>query len=89
MEELGWPELTVAVAQIRDSLPAQDRDHLGILAANYGEAGALNLYGPGHGLPPAISGINSFWERGYGNPPPETVIALGFSRGFLERTFRL
>lgn len=87
VEELGWPELTQAVAQIRDSLPEQDRARLGILAGNYGEAGAINLYGPRYGLPKAISGINSFWQRGYGNPPPETLIVLGISRGFLERNF--
>ena len=29
----------------------------------------------------------SFWQRGYGDPPPETLIVLGISRGFLERSF--
>ena len=87
VEELGWPELTQTVAQIRDSLPPPDRAHLGILAGNYGEAGAINLYGPTYSLPQAISGINSFWQRGYGNPPPETLIVLGISHGFLERNF--
>ena len=87
VEELGWPELTQTVAQIRDSLPPSDRARLGILAGNYGEAGAINLYGPKYGLPQAISGINSFWPRGYGDPPPETVIVVGISRGFLQRNF--
>jgi hypothetical protein len=87
VEELGWPELVQTIAQIRDSLPAQDRDHLGILAGNYGEAGAINLYGSRYGLPQALSGINSFWQRGYGNPPPETLIVVGISHGFLERNF--
>ncbi len=86
-EELGWPELVQTVARIRDSLPAQDRARLGILTGNYGEAGAINLYGPNHGLPQAISGVNSFWQRGYGDPPPETLIVLGLSHGFLERNF--
>src|SRR5947207_4954333 len=45
-EEIGWPELVETVARIRDSLPEPDRRRLGILAANYGEAGAINLYGP-------------------------------------------
>src|SRR5215470_4438498 len=44
-EELGWEELTQTTAQIRDGLPVEDRAHLGILAGNYGEAGAINLYG--------------------------------------------
>ena len=70
-EPIGWPELVETVARIRDSLPAQDRLHLGI-ATNYGEAGAVNLYGTQYGLPRAISGVNSFWEQGYGDPPPRS-----------------
>ena len=86
-EEIGWPELVATAAHIRDSLPAEDRAHLGILATNYGEAGAVNLYGPQYGLPRAISGVNSFWEKGYGNPPPEVVIVLGMSRESVEKKF--
>jgi 4-amino-4-deoxy-L-arabinose transferase-like glycosyltransferase len=87
LEELGWPELVQAVAQIRDSLPDSDKAHLGILTGDYGEAGAVDLYGPKFGLPAAISGINSFWAHGYGNPPPETLIVLGLSKRFLDRNF--
>jgi hypothetical protein len=86
-EEIGWPELIETVAHIRDSLPAEDRAHLGILTTNYGEAGAVNLYGPQYGLPRAISGVNSFWEKGYGNPPPQVVIVLGMSRESVEKKF--
>lgn len=87
VEELGWPELVQALAQIRDSLPAEERTRTGILAANYGEAGAINLYGPKYNLPRALSGINSFWAKGYGNPPPDTLIVLGFSKRFLDLNF--
>jgi hypothetical protein len=87
VEEIGWPELVETIAQIRDGLPASEQARLGILAANYGEAGAVNLYGPRYALPQAISGINSFWARGYGNPPPETLIVVGFSREFVEAHF--
>jgi hypothetical protein len=86
-EEIGWPELVETVAKIRDGLPEQDRVRLGILTGNYGEVGALNLYGAKYGLPRAISGVNSSWERGYGNPPPYTVIVVGYSREFLEKQF--
>jgi len=86
-EEIGWPELVETVAAIRDSLPEADRARLGVMAGNYGEAGAINLYGPQFGLPRAISGINSFWQRGYGDPPPETLIVVGFSQGFVNENF--
>ncbi len=87
VEEIGWPELVETIAKIRDSLSPKERASYGILAGNYGEAGAVNLYGHAYGLPPAISGVNSFWEKGYGNPPPETLIVLGHSADFLSENF--
>jgi hypothetical protein len=86
-EEIGWPELVQTVAGIYQSLPAEEKGRTGILAGNYGEAGAIDLYGPAHGLPQAISGINSYWLRGYGNPAPETIIALGHSKKELNKLF--
>lgn len=86
-EEIGWPELVRTVAHIRDGLPPRDRVHLGIIGTNYGEAGAVNLYGPQYGLPRAISGVNSFWQRGYGNLPPQVVIVIGLSRRFVNTKF--
>jgi hypothetical protein len=86
-EELGWQELTETVAKIRDAMPEQDRARLGILAMNYGEAGAMSLYGRQFGLPRVISGVDSFWQRGYGNPAPETLIVLGASGSFVNSRF--
>ncbi len=86
-EEIGWPELVQKLAQIRDSLGQAERSRLGILAGNYGEAGAINLYGKEYGLPEAICGTNSFWARGYGDPPPEILIVIGLSREFGDRYF--
>ena len=86
-EEIGWQELAETVRQIRDTLPPEDRARVRILASNYGEAGAINLYGPALGLPPVICPVNSFWERGYGDPPPEVLIVLGSSREDLKDKF--
>ena len=58
-EEIGWPELVNEVARIYSSLPAEERTRTGILVGNYGEAGAINLYGPALGLPPVISNNNT------------------------------
>jgi hypothetical protein len=86
-EEIGWPELVETIAKVRDSLPPGDRAHFGILAGNYGEAGAVNLYGPQYGLPPVISGVNSFWKKGYGDPPPQTLIVLGRNLDQIQDSF--
>ena len=86
-EEFGWQEMTAEVARIWETLSDDERRRTAIFASNYGEAGAINLYGPKYGLPPAISGVNSFWARGYGEIPPDTVIVLGSRRERLEERF--
>ena len=35
------------------------------------------MYGPALGLPRVISRTNTYWLRGYGDPPPQTIIELG------------
>ena len=86
-EEIGWPELVREVARVYQTLSPSERTHAGIYCANYGEAGAIDLYGPAYGLPAAISGVNSYWSRGPGTPPPESLIILGSSRDRLEKIF--
>jgi hypothetical protein len=76
-DEIGWPEFVAQVAAVRDTLSPEERSHLAVLADNYGEAGALSLYGPLYGLPTPISPVNSFHDRGYGPFSPETVIIVG------------
>jgi hypothetical protein len=82
-EEIGWPELAREVDRIYASLSAEERAHSAVLCANYGEAGAVSLYSRA----PVVSGVNSFWARGYGSPPPRTLIVLGFNRDMLDRHF--
>ncbi len=83
LEMIGWEDLTVQVAAIYTALPEAEKPGAAILAGNYGEAGALDLYGPTYDLPPVISGSNSLWARGYGSYDPETVIVVGFERSTL------
>ncbi|WDS36792.1 glycosyltransferase family 39 protein [Pseudoxanthomonas sp.] len=76
-EQIGWRELAERVARIYRALPADERARTVILANNYGEVGAMSLYGPALGLPPVISRTNSAWYRGPGEPPPRVIIELG------------
>ncbi|MGO9865715.1 MAG: glycosyltransferase family 39 protein [Terriglobales bacterium] len=86
-EEIGWNELVQTVAGIRDSLPAEQRENVGVLTGNYGEQGAIEILGPAYRLPPPISMTNSAWLRGYPVPPPSTLIVIGFSRQAAEKAF--
>ena len=76
-DEVGWPEFVAQVAAVRDTLSLEERSRLAVLANNYGEAGALALYGPRYSLPTPISSSNTFHMRGYGPYEPETVIVVG------------
>jgi hypothetical protein len=86
-EEFGWNELVGAVAVIRDSLPADERTHLGITTGNYGEYGAIEILGRAYGLPQPIGTTNSEWFRGYPDPPPTTLIVLGLTREQADSIF--
>ena len=64
----GWAQLEQQVADVYQSLPAADRGKAAIYAHNFGEAAAIDLYGPAHGLPAALSGNNNYWLWGtHGN----------------------
>jgi hypothetical protein len=86
-EEFGWHELVQTVARIRDSLPPDQQASLGVIVANYGEQGAIEMLGPAYHLPPPISMTNSAWLRGYPVPPPGTLIVLGFRDEQANRAF--
>ncbi len=86
-EEIGWTELVKAVAVVRDSLPAEQQSGTGVLVGNYGEQGAVEMFGPAYHLPMPISMTNSAWLRGYPAPPPTTLIVVGFSREAADRAF--
>ncbi|HSF80183.1 MAG TPA: glycosyltransferase family 39 protein [Anaerolineales bacterium] len=87
VEMIGWQDLTAQVADIYRSIPESEKPNTVILAGNYGEAGAFDLYGEEYGLPRFITGSNSLWYRGYGDPEPQTVIVVGFEREEAEHFF--
>jgi hypothetical protein len=75
-ETVGWPQLVRTVDTVWMSLPARQRASGVIFTADYSEAGAINELGRGMGLPTAVSGHNSEWWWGPGNPRASTVVAV-------------
>lgn len=67
VEQIGWPELAGSTAAVWQRLSPEERAGAVLLAANYGEAGALDRFGPGLGLPTVYSPHMSFYE--WGRPP--------------------
>jgi len=86
-EEIGWPRLVALVAREYRALPAAARARTTIITGNYGEAGAIERFGPAQGLPEAYSGSNNFWLWG---PPPArdtAAIAVDLPPALLRREF--
>jgi Dolichyl-phosphate-mannose-protein mannosyltransferase len=73
----GWENMAASVARVYDGLPPQEQTGCAILAGNYGEAGAIDYYGPGLGLPKAISGHNNYFLWGPRSYSGECVIVFG------------
>jgi 4-amino-4-deoxy-L-arabinose transferase-like glycosyltransferase len=63
-ETVGWPGFAAEVARVHRTLPATERSRAIIVTGSYGEAGALDRYGPALGLPRAYSGHNGYWYFG-------------------------
>jgi hypothetical protein len=72
------------VASVYKALPPRDRDAATILTSNYGEAGAIDYFGPEFGLPKAISPHNNYWLWGYGKADGKVLITIGISRAVLD-----
>jgi dolichyl-phosphate-mannose-protein mannosyltransferase len=84
-DRFGWPELVAEVARIYHALPAEDRARAAVFANNYGEAGAVNLFGPRYGLPPAISAHQTHFLWGPRGNTGAVLIVLQDDRETLER----
>ncbi|SEF86427.1 4-amino-4-deoxy-L-arabinose transferase [Thermomonospora echinospora] len=86
-DSVGWPAYVRQIADVYQGLPAEERARAAIVVSNYGEAGALDRYGPDHGLPTAYSGHHELHRQG---PPPasaDVVVAVGLRPEVLRAAF--
>jgi 4-amino-4-deoxy-L-arabinose transferase-like glycosyltransferase len=81
----GWPELVQQVTTVYQRLPLADRGSVMILASNYGEAGALDLFG--RGLPRVVSPHLTYYYWAPAQMAPSIVIVVGYSRNDLATLF--
>jgi hypothetical protein len=73
----GWREMAAAVSAAYRDLPPGERAQAVFFAGNYGEAAALDIYGPALDGPPAISGHNSYFLWGPRGASGDVVVVLG------------
>lgn len=83
-DQFGWPELVEQVASIYNAMPAEQRAKTAILAGNYGEAGAIDLFGPKYGLPTALSGHQNYYYWGTRGFTGDTVITIQYGPRYLS-----
>src|SRR5260370_5144952 len=82
-DQYGWEEIVAEVKQAYMKLSLEERAGCGIFAQDYGQAGAIDFFGRRYGLPPALSGHQTYFlwgPRGYSG---NCLIVLDDSREVL------
>jgi hypothetical protein len=86
-DRFGWPEMAQAVARAYHAIPAPERERTAVFGQDYGQAGAIDFYGPKLGLPKALSGHLSYWYWGPRGYSGATMLVMGDRREVLEEKF--
>ena len=79
--------MVATVAGVYQDLSTEERAESCVFTGNYGEAGAVDFFGPRYDLPKAISGHNNYHLWGPGDCTGEGVISVGVPLGRLEAAF--
>jgi 4-amino-4-deoxy-L-arabinose transferase-like glycosyltransferase len=87
-DQFGWPEMAATVAGVYNQLPPDVRPRTAIFGQTYGQAGAIDFFGPRNGLPPAISGHQSYFLWGPRGYDGDSMIVLDDRQERLEKLFR-
>jgi 4-amino-4-deoxy-L-arabinose transferase-like glycosyltransferase len=87
-DELGWRRMEAQVAAVYKALPDAERAQTALVAADYGEAAALDFYGAADGLPPASSGQDQYWLWGVHGFTGDTIILVNIPPERVQRLCR-
>ena len=83
----GWPEMAATVAQVYNRLTPQEKARCAIFGQNYGQAAAIDFYGPRLGLPKALSAHQNYFLWGPRGFTGEIMIVMDDDRETLETLF--
>ncbi|MFL6439267.1 MAG: glycosyltransferase family 39 protein [Terriglobales bacterium] len=84
-DQFGWNEIVAETAVAWNRLNPDQRRDCGIFAQDYGQAGAIDFLGRSYGLPPALSGHQTYFlwgPRGYSG---QCMIVLDDKKEVLEQ----
>ncbi len=86
-DQFGWQEIVDETALAWNQIPPAERADCAIFAQDYGQAGAIDFLGRRYGLPPALSGHQTYFlwgPRGYSG---NCMIILGERKEVLQAYF--
>jgi hypothetical protein len=83
----GWKQMVASVVEAYNTLTPEEKAKCAIICNNYGEAGAIDFFGPQYALPKAISGHNNYWIWGPRGATGEVVIRLGGSMEAMKESY--
>lgn len=86
-DQFGWEQMAATVARVYETLPPEVRPRTAIFGQNYGQAGAIDLFGPKYGLPPALSGHQNYFLWGPRGYTGESMIVMAGNEHQLEEQF--
>jgi len=75
-DQFGWEQMVGSVAQVYHHLRPEDEKRAAIFCQNYGEAGAIDFFGPKFELPHAISGHQNYFFWGPRDWTGEVALVL-------------
>jgi hypothetical protein len=75
-DQFGWQEMAASVGHVYNHLRPEDKKRAAIFCQNYGEAGAIDFFGPKFGLPRAISGHQNYFLWGPRDWTGEVALVL-------------
>ncbi len=84
-DQFGWEEIVAETAVAWNRLSREERQDCGIFGQDYGQAGAIDFLGRRYGLPPALSGHQTWFLWGPRGHSGNCLIVLDDSRENLER----
>ena len=87
-DQFGWEEIVAVTAQAWSRVPAEQRGDCGIFAQDYGQAGAIDFFGPRYGLPPALSGHQTYFLWGPRSYSGNCMIVLDDDKETLDGLFQ-
>ena len=76
-DEFGWEDMARETARVYHGLPDAQRQRTAVFANDYGEAAAIDFFGPKYGLPEAVCNHVTYWLWGPRGYTGDSVLVLG------------